>query len=178
MKLMTTQVPRDDYDEFKLAYKAKCDSDKRSIALAASALVAVAGEPESEFEGSQMRVPAPVAKAGRSSSVHTHTDEAIEQAARDVATGRLQEEIISILAGKQEKPSRELINGVKQISKLVLKQGIFVVYTRSQKLQDGQHRPLASSCKLSSWSGGRRRTATWATIRRASWASAQRGRAL
>ena len=173
-----TQVPRDDYDEFKRAYKAKCDSDKHSVMLAASALVAVAGEPESELEGSQIEAIAPVVNAGRSSSARAQTGEPIEQAARAFATGRLQEEIASILAGKQEKPSRELINGVKQISKLVLKQGTFMVYVHNvSEMQDGRHRPLASSCKKSLWSGGRRRAAMWATIRRASWASARHGRA-
>ncbi len=174
-----TQVSRDDYDDFKQAYKAKCDSDKQSVMLAASALVAVADEPESELEGSQMEALVPVVTAGRSSGAHAHTGKPFKHAARDIATGRLQEEIVSILAGKQEKPSRELINGVKQISKLVFKQGTFVVYTHKvSEIQDGQQPPLASSCKLSSWSGGRRRTATWTTIRRAFWASARRGRAL
>ena len=99
-----TQVPRDDYDEFKRAYKAKCDSDKHSVMLAASALVAVAGEPESELEASQIDAIAPVVNAGRSSSARAQTGEPIEQAARAFATGRLQEEIASIWASKQEKP--------------------------------------------------------------------------
>ena len=167
-----TQVPRDEYDKFAQAYLAKRDSDKQSLALAA--LVAVAGEPESELEGSQIEATVPVVKAGRSSSVPTHTGEPIKQAAHAVATGRLQEEIAFILAGKQEKPSRELINAVKQILKLVLKQGTFVVYVHMvSEMQDGQHRPLARSCKRSSWSGGRKKAA----IRRASWASARHGRA-
>lgn len=173
-----TQVSRDDYDEFKRDYEAQHGGNKHSVMLAASALVAAAGEPESELEGSQMQALVPVATAGRNSSARAQAGDSIERAARDVATVRLQEEITLILDDRQEKPSRELINGVKQISKLVLKKGTFVVYTHKvSKLQDGLHQSLASSCKLSSWSGGGRRTATWATIRRAYWASAQRGRA-
>jgi hypothetical protein len=171
-------VSRDNYDEFKRTFEAERNNDKCSIALAASALVAVAGEPESELEDSQIEAIAPVANAGRRSSARAQTGEPIEHVARAVATGRLQEEIASILEGKQEKPSRELINAVKEISKLVLKEGIFMVYVHNvSEMQDGRHRPLASSCKKSSWSGGRRRAAMWAILRRASWASARHGRA-
>jgi hypothetical protein len=173
-----TQVSRDEYNKFKQDYNAQHGDNKHSVMLAASALVAVAGEPESELDDSQIEAPVRVATADRSSSAPAQTGEPIEQAARAVATGLLQDEITSILAGKQEKPSRELINGVKQISKLVFKQGTFVVYGhKASDMQGGRHRPLASSCKKSSWSDGRRKTATWATTRQAYWASARRGRA-
>ena len=64
--MLTTKLmnhrSRDDYDNFKRTFEAERNNDKRSIALAASALVAVAGEPESELEGSQIEAIAPVVK--------------------------------------------------------------------------------------------------------------------
>ena len=63
-----------------------------------------AGEPESKLKGSLIEAIAPVVNAGRSSSGHAHKGGPLEQAARALATRRLQEKIASIWASKQEKP--------------------------------------------------------------------------
>ena len=58
----------DEYNKFSRDYAAQHGSDKHSFMLAASALVAAAGEPESKLEGCQIEAPVPVAIVGRSNS--------------------------------------------------------------------------------------------------------------
>ena len=63
-----TQVSRDEYNKFTRDYEAQHGGNKHLVMLAASALVVIAGEPESELEGSQIEALVPVATAGRSNS--------------------------------------------------------------------------------------------------------------
>ena len=61
-------MSRDEYNKFNQDYNAQHGDNKHSVMLAASALVAAAGEPESELEGCQIEAPVPVATVGRSNS--------------------------------------------------------------------------------------------------------------
>jgi len=97
--------------------------DKRRVQLAAAALASAAGETTSAYDGSPMaaRVPAPAAV--RSGRAQAQAAKAAERPARALAAVGLRIQLSPILDGETERPTRELVNAVKEISKIVLTKG-------------------------------------------------------
>ena len=100
-------------------------SDKRRVVLAAAALASAADEPASDYEGAPMAGRAPVAAAARCPRVQLRATEAAESAAHSLVAGRPSMELAQLLDGETERPTRELVTLVKEISKIVLTKGTF-----------------------------------------------------